>query len=48
MFMVKNQQKIMARQIQTPFFQSGLIDSQMISINVQSLKAVLDVIEDNL
>ena len=48
MSMVNNQNKTMARQIQTPFFQSGLIDSQMISINVQSLKAVLDVIEENL
>ena len=38
----------MARLMQTPFFASGLIDSQMVSCNVQSLKAVTAVVEGGL
>ena len=46
--MTRTQNQIMASQIQTPFFNTGLFESQVLSINVQELKAVLDVIEENL
>ena len=43
--MMTNTNKTIARQLQTPFFKSGLIDSSMISANVQSLKAVVAAVE---
>ena len=43
--MVSKSNKTIARQLQTPFFKSGLIDSSMISANVQSLKAVAVAVE---
>jgi len=41
-----NKNQKMARQMQTSFFASGLIDSQVIACNVQGLKAVRSVLDE--
>ena len=46
--MARTQSQNMVSQLQTPFFNTGLFESQVLSINVKELKAVLDVIEENL